>query len=271
ALELNARRPDAAFRYLERARAAAWADRPEGVPPLGIAEVQRHLPANTVLLEYAVLPDQVIAWVITQRAWRNEAIAISRDSVATLAARFGAESGMPVVPGGGARAQLYDLFLASAAHELDASAAVTVVPDRELSRVPFAALWNRKTEHYLVERLSVRTLPSAAFVAASAALDRRSVRHDVTRALVVGDPSFDGVAVPQVGRLPGAAREAARVAELYPEHKLLIGTDAGRTTTVALLPQYSIFHFAGHAITNLEQPELSYLAFAADGPDSDGI
>src|SRR5262249_21146544 len=53
----------------------------------------------------------------------------------------------------------------------------------------------------------------------------------------------------------------------------LTGKGAGRDLVLARLATSSVFHFAGHAIINADQPERSYLALASTGsgdPD-DGI
>jgi CHAT domain len=50
--------------------------------------------------------------------------------------------------------------------------------------------------------------------------------------------------------LPGATREAERIAALYPGSRLLTGSQARRSALVDLLGASSVFHFAGHAIGN---------------------
>jgi CHAT domain-containing protein len=37
-----------------------------------------------------------------------------------------------------------------------------------------------------------------------------------------------------------------------------------------LLPKYGVFHFAGHAVANGDQPELSYLALGSQRSDEEG-
>ena len=264
ALEYDAGRAAEAFKYLERARAASWANTaPRAVE---MEEVQRHLTPGVVMLEYAVLADRIVVWSIRHDTWSTRQIRISRDSVAALATRFDAESDQATVRDGGARAQLFDLLTDSTTR---GASALIVVPDRELSTIPFAALWNRRRSRYLIEDAAVRTLPSAAFVAASSAPN--SVRHRLPAvAVIVGDPAFDSVAMAGVKRLPGAAREAASVADLYPGGILLTDAGAQRDSAISLLRNATVFHFAGHAISNLDQPELSYLAFAAS-PNNDGL
>jgi CHAT domain-containing protein len=61
------------------------------------------------------------------------------------------------------------------------------------------------------------------------------------------------------------------VARLYPSARLLKGAAARRHRVTGLLPEYPLFHFAGHAVHNVEQPELSYLALAPDTAGGTGV
>jgi len=267
ALELDRGRPDAAFAYLERERAAAWVRRDtrgSAAPraaALGITDVRRRLSPGTLVLEYALLPDRLVIWAVRRDTVGWFAVPVGRDSVARLVARFGDEAAFPDATG--ARAALFDLLIRPVAGDVAGAAQLVAVPDRELSRLPLAALWDRDARAYLVERHAVRTLPSAAFVTGARSLGL--VSRDAPTALVVGDPTTDRAALPQLAPLPGAAREAARVAAIYPGARVLSGRAARVDSLLALLPGHRIFHFAGHAIVNAEQPELSYLALAADG------
>jgi len=148
---------------------------------------------------------------------------------------------------------------------------LSVIPDRELARVPFIGLWDARDGHYLLQDIEVRTQPSAAFLVA--ALSRPPKSALGSRALVVGNPSIDTSAGPRLPPLPGATREAESVAALYRPSRLLTGGQATRDSVVELLRTSSVFHFAGHAITNAEQPELSYLALATTeaGGGADGL
>ena len=61
------------------------------------------------------------------------------------------------------------------------------------------------------------------------------------------------------------------MAGLYPNGKLVMAGDASRETIMKLLPRYSAFHFAGHAISDVDRPEFSYLALAPDSTNNGGI
>jgi CHAT domain-containing protein len=270
-LELRAGHSDSAFSYLERERAAARFSTSSSssknmpdVPSLDF--IRRQLPADMVFVEYALLKDRAIAWVVSPRGVRQQPIAASRDSIARLVQRFVKESTIPRAHDGDARSQLFELLLAPLRGDLAGAAQLTVVCDRELTRLPFAALWDSATRQYVVERYTVRTEPSASFL--FVARGPRSVAPPT--ALVVGEPLLDSAST-RLGELPGAKAEAEHVAALYPNRTLLTGDSAARDTVVSLLRTHRVFHFAGHAVFNEDRPELSYLALAAPhGHGGDG-
>jgi CHAT domain-containing protein len=273
-LELAAGHPDSAFAYLERARAAiqplpgrpAPVGRQPGHPEL--ARMGAALSRDALFVDYALLDSQLVVWSASRDGWHHHATHVARDSVAALVERFRREAGKADPRASAARAQLYDLLLQPLRQEMEGVRRMIIVPDRELYQVPFAALWDRRTSRYLVETVEVTTVPSAAFYQAAAA--RPVSQERSMSALVVGNPSLHRDLLPQLPGLPGAVREAEQVAAMYDRPLLLTGGQAGRNSVRGLLPAYSIFHFAGHAVFNGEQPGLSYLALSPDDPKEDG-
>ena len=271
-IELASRRSDSAFAYLERGRVAAWA--PDARLALGtgrtavsLTRIRQRLPANAVFVEYALLSDTLAMWIASPRGSRVYAVGVRRDSVAHLVDRFTRELSDPDVDSTSARALLFDLFVAPFASELPAGGEMVVVPDRELARVPFAALWNRATGRYVLQDYRVRTLPSAAFLVAAS---RAASPDSRSSALVIGNPKLDAASAAGLPPLPGAFHEAEEVARHYGRRQLLTGAEASRDRVLELLPKYGVFHFAGHAVANGDQPGLSYLALASQRSDDVG-
>jgi CHAT domain-containing protein len=271
-IELGNKRSDSAFAYLERGRVAAWA--PDARLRLGsertagsLTRIRELLPADALFVEYALLPDTLAMWIASSRGSRAYAVGVRRDSVAQLVDRFTREMGNPDVDTTSARARLFDLLAAPFASELAGGKEIVVVPDRELARVPFAALWNRTTGRYVLQDYRVRTLPSAAFLVAAT---RAASPDSRSSALVIGNPTLDAATAAELPPLPGASREAEQVARLYGRSQLLTGAEASRDRVMELLPKYGVFHFAGHAVANGDQPELSYLALGSQRSDEDG-
>jgi CHAT domain-containing protein/tetratricopeptide (TPR) repeat protein len=260
-LELGQGRPDSAFGYLERGRIAGWGsvtpNGAGGAPPTipGLDGIAARLPAGTLFVEYAVLADRIVAWTATRHSRSVTAVPIARDSLARLVERANDETG----------AALFDLIVRPMLPATDDIQELAIVPDRELSRLSFAALRDRGANAYLLERYGVRVLPSAVFL-----LARPQPSVGGGTALVVGDPAVSPGAAADLGPLRGAAREAAAVAALYPHSVLLTGAAARRDRVLALLPRSTVFHFAGHAVVDGSRPERSYLALAADDASQDG-
>jgi CHAT domain-containing protein len=269
--EVEGLRPASAFEYLERSREVL---RMPGrltsrSARMGIDAMGARLPESMLLVEYALLRDRILIWTVSRRGWRQHSVAVPRDSVAALVNTFLRGTGEANTAVSDAGAELFDLLLRPVAGELNGITQLTVVPDRELYRVPFAALRDRAAGRRVVEQYQVRTVPSAAFFMESVyQAGRVPVKPS---ALVIGNPALDTTAVLRLPDLPGSRREAQQVATLYGGARLLMGAEARRGQVLDLIPAYSVFHFAGHAVFNNEQPELSYLALAPDPPEAGGI
>jgi CHAT domain-containing protein len=272
--ELLAGRPDSALAYLERARAPVQpgANQPlhthvySKTPP--IAAIAETLPDDALFIDYALLNEQLSIWTFSRNGLRHHALPLRRDSIGALIARFTEDAREPDAGGSAARAQLFDLLLGPVREEMKGVHRLVIVPDRELYQVPFAALWDRRAGRYIVEDYELTTVPSVTFYTLARS---RISRHSGARsALVIGNPALDTRSSSRLGDLPGALQEAEKVAALYAERRLLTGRDAGRETLLQLLPAHSVFHFAGHAVFNSDQPGSSYLAVAPDGAGADG-
>ena len=268
-MEIERDRGDLAFDYLERARRVVTVSTSSATPARPVnhecrtpACIGPALPNDLLLVEYVVLRDRIVVWTASRRGWRYRSIAYSRDSLSALIGRLPSELASDHPSTSGALSQLFELLMRPVELELAHAQRLAIVPDRELHRVPFAALWDSRTRRYAVQAYEIRTVPSAEFLLTS--LRVQSPRRGDGSTLVVGEPSLDQAAAGGLARLPGAQREARAVAGLYPNGKLVMAQDASRETIMKLLPRYSAFHFAGHAISDVDRPEFSYLALARD-------
>lgn len=268
-VELQAGRAASAFRYMERGRAAAWPRGDRTAPP-EIDAIGRWLPQDVLFVEYALRPGQLVVWTASRRGWRQRTLAVPRDALAAQIERLAEELPGDETAAAGARNRLFDLLVRPLGRDLDGIRRLIIVPDRELNRVPFAALQNHPSGHFLVEDYQVTMAPSAAFVVA--ALSRPPRRTNAApSALVVGEPALRAGSSPELPPLPGAGAEAERIARRYGRVRLLTGAEARRDSVLALLPRYSVFHFAGHAVFDQEEPGRSYLALAPGGDEESGL
>lgn len=220
-------------------------------------DVRRILPPATCLVEYALVPGELLAWVIDRENLRLVRLPLQAERLETDVEKLRRElqRTAPQEAVRTAAATLYDQLIAPLSLPADLGELI-VVPDRFLANVPYGALFDRQEGEYLIERFPITIAPSATLLLVAHSGHPGRPAHPAPRALVVGAPG-----------LRGALEEARRVAELYREHELLLDGDATRTDFLASLRQADIVHFAGHAFANSELPQRSTLVFAPDNDD----
>ena len=277
-MELGRGRAASALAYLERGRVALPVPHGRAAPrlPPGADSTLLHLPRRLapgqLFVDYALLQNRMVIWTASAQGWRTYSVPVPRDSVAVLVSRFLAQTREAHAAGTPASGALFDLLVRPFARELRGVQQLVVVPDRELIQVPFAALREHGSRRFLIEDRAVRTVPSAAFFArAIRSVETGRPARPRSVPLVVGNPTPDTAVLHALPPLPGAANEAARVARSYPKAHLLMDADARRGPVLRALPASSLFHFAGHAVFNSEQPELSYLALAPERAGESGF
>jgi CHAT domain-containing protein len=271
-LALERGEPEAAFDVVERCRRRALLDaigakRGRGeAAPRSIDEVRRVLSDREVLLEYVVLLDRTLVIVVRRDGVTTAVCPVARAAVEqTIDDYYAAVLGNAPEPAVVARlGQLYDALLRPVAASLPAGATLVVVPDGELDRVPFGALYDEQRGRFAVQTWAPVVAPSAS-VFASCEAD--ATAGDAARALVCGDPARGS----DVVSLPSAASEAAEVASLYPHADLLLGDRARKRDFLRLAPKARVVHFAGHAASDAVELGSTRLLFAStdDGAGDD--
>lgn len=260
-LRLVRRDPQSAFALLERGRSATWnPERREGhfERATTLVTLTRSVPRGVSLIEYAVLPDRVAIWSISQSGWNYSSVAITRDSLRRLvdAVELELDSLSDPVPGS-ARARLFDMLLRGALDSLEDGRQIAVIPDRVLFRVPFPALWDSRRHANAIERIEFRTAPSASF--AERALRRPSRISRDARVVSVGNNARAIALARHLPPLAHSESEAASVRQVFRSGRMLLGEGATPKALFAELPAADVLHFAGHAVFYEDMPELSYL------------
>jgi CHAT domain-containing protein len=135
-----------------------------------------------------------------------------------------------------------------------------IVPHGSLHYLPFAALSDGK--EYLIDRFSIRMLPSAGILSF---LQERMKQED-RGALIFGNPKLDD---PKYD-LKFAQEEALAIGKMIPNSKVLLSSDASKTNLQTLGSKYSIIHLAVHGVFDLDKPLNSALLLSADR-NNDGL
>jgi len=146
---------------------------------------------------------------------------------------------------------------------------VTFVPHGALFSVPFAALMSANGK-YLVEERTVSYLPAIGVLRATEKIDSESDRTADNTLLAFGNPITKVIAF--LGTLPFAEKEVRKVAALFGDGKAAIevGAQATKTAYRNLAAKNSIIHLATHGLISEERPMESALVLAPDGAD-DGL
>jgi CHAT domain-containing protein len=279
-------RLDLAFMYADRARTRELgnssahlrlerADRRELLAaepePVRLDEVRAALPAGTSLVEYAVLADRVLIWLLRRDGLLfferkvepgdlARRVERCRDAIVNSKRATGATD-------------LDSLLIQPWISRISKDERLIFVPDKALVALPFAALRDPRTGRYLIEDHNVSVAPSAAFyLQAHEARPRWPGQDFFSRALFVGNPAFDQKWFENLDDLPDAIEETKGLLGLYGSatgSRSLTGAEADKRRFLALAPQFSIVHYAGHTSYNAEHPLLSALVLAPDPEGGD--
>ncbi|XP_078353740.1 tetratricopeptide repeat protein 28-like [Oculina patagonica] len=130
---------------------------------------------------------------------------------------------------------------------------IIIVPDRNLYRVPFAALLDESGK-YLSETFRIRIIPSLTTL--KLIQDSPADYHSQTGALIVGDPNVCDVIYNgrRLKSLPGARKEAEMIGRLLGVQPLL-GEHATKQAVLQRIDSVSLIHFAAHG--NAERGEIA--------------
>lgn len=216
--------------------------------PLKASDTQSLLDEKTTLIEFFVLDQETLAWVIDREAVRMVRLPVpARDlgrRITSVRERIAAR----ISEAGEATGLYRDLIAPLEPHIRGRR--LFIVPHGPLHFLPFAALLDGEGRR-LVERYPLSQLPSASVLPFLSR--KRSPDHG--RLLVLGDPD---------GSLPHAAEEARAVAALYGARPLL----GSRATEVVLREHgrpIDVLHIAAHAVTDPARPLFSRIELAPGG------
>jgi CHAT domain-containing protein/tetratricopeptide (TPR) repeat protein len=239
--------------------------------PLSLQQIKEELPAQSELLQYVVLEDKVLIWVISQNDFQVREKQIARSSLNEKLLRYLNVISRP--PGADdpeklASAQdLYSILVQPVASLLDRKKLLCIIPDGTLSYLPFAALVTPSGKYFFEEQLLMTSPSASVFLSCSENAQRKGATKD-ERVLSVGNPSFDRNAYPNLEALPAAGQEAADVRKCYNSG---VAQVADQATTIAVkieIQKSDVVHLALHSAIDDEVPLRSKLLLAKSKSDA---
>jgi CHAT domain-containing protein len=266
------RRADLAFAFADRARTRVLPGAASALPaglrgearllpaegePVGLRAIQKALPQSTVLIQYAALEDRLLIWLVHRDGFVPFTVPITAAELRVLVVRVQSFSGGSAWEQ--AAKSLHERLVRPWQNLVAPADRIVFVPDGLLDGLPFACLRDPRTGRYLLEDHEISQVPSATIYARASETTQGS-RSAEGPGLVVGNPTLD---------LPAAEGEARQIASLYPGSRLLLGVAATKRDFLRQSRLSGWIHFAGHAITNGENPLLSMLLLAPATDRSD--
>jgi CHAT domain-containing protein/Flp pilus assembly protein TadD len=282
----RAKDPIKAFEYSEVSRARSLLDAmhrgaqvlentygpdvnlPTVVSPMTLAQVKKEMPVGSQIVQYAVLDERVLIWVVTQSDFHLQEVNIRSERLREKVRAFIAATSRPPAsnaPSQDANAsELYQILVAPVEPLLDKAKFLCVVPDKMLNYLPFGALVSPATARFVTEDYNIGVAPSSTIFANLSESAVRKAGKFEERLLSVGDPSFSRVTFKSLPDLPSAAREARSVSMFYPAHRVLLHKEARERTLKSEIKKADVAHLAMHYVVNGASEMLSGFALAAE-------
>lgn len=235
--------------------------------PFELKFICSQLPFDTAIVEYSVLADRLLIWIIT-----SDGISFvqSRISAADLGALVTALRSAIATDSDAveerAASRLFMALLEPALKHLAGRSTLVLVPDKMLHRVPFAVLRSSSTDRLLVQDFFLIYAPSASLHIAARLQDAARGTGRYGSALFVSKPALDLKVFPSLPELN--AELDAEISRFFLRVRRLEGREATEGAFLRLAGEYELVQFAGHAFLNPDRPLFSGLALAPTGNSS---
>jgi CHAT domain-containing protein/tetratricopeptide (TPR) repeat protein len=230
-----------------------------GARPARLDDVRAALAPREALVQYTVLSDRLVSFVVTADGVRSfetridevdlsARVRVARELIGRRSAS--AESGDAIL------GALYDLTIRPARDSgvLEGVNRLVVVPHRALVYLPFAALVDRTTGERLADRYALLHQTSAAALTAVRSRDRAA-----------GTRRQLAVFVPLPAILPASREEGEAIGRAVGPARIFSGTSATERGLRNALATSRVVHVASHASLNARNPLFSYVALAPAG------
>ena len=287
--EVSLNRPEQAFQYLQDSRARSLYDLlnkdaeavddpldPEIIAhsvakPESAEAIKQKLPEGAQLVQYAVLEDKTLIWVISKREIALRQSNVSRRALNETIQRYLSVISKPPNDREAEIAlarQLYTFLIQPIESLLDNKRIICIIPDKNLSYIPFSALISPASQKYLIEDYVVTTSesPSVFLSCSQNATQKTPVKDE--RLLSVGNPRFDRAAFPDLDDLPNAKQEAQEIASNYKDRLPLLEANATVAAVKSEIPRSEVVHLALHSVLDNDLPLNSSLLLAGSGTQS---
>lgn len=224
---------------------------------------------NSGFLEYYYSDQAIYAFAITPDTFLAKQVRIEASFTDSLEAYIQA---MKQLPDAGEDAKTFaqngiQLFQHLWILPANAPEKVTIIPDGPLSFLSFEAICHAapdrkhlefKDLHFLVEQFNISYNYSGTFL-----LNSLHDQQEGVAKLLALAPSFDGFE--KLRPLPEAKASVEQIGQMFPDSKVLTGTEANKANFLQLAKSFDIIDLATHGIADSSNSLDSRLFFSIDG------
>lgn len=228
--------------------------------PLTLTQLQQRLPAGLQLIEYAVLHNRLLIWVITrshiEAVEQPVSLSILEPVVNEYLHVLSHNDAASIEQEKEVAAQLYNWLFAPLKDYLNPADEMVIVPDKCLFKIPFAALLSHQSGKRLVEECTLVYAPSAAVMMHCSEIAKtKSPEKQAERLVSVGNPAFNRQQHPELPDLPAATSECQKIATFYRSKAIFTNQDAVKERIIAEFARAEVIHVAAHYLPD----EVSFL------------
>ncbi|MFB3883595.1 MAG: CHAT domain-containing protein [Thermodesulfobacteriota bacterium] len=226
-----------------------------GAKPLELTSLQEQLPEATALLQYLMLADKLIVFVIRSRGIDIAETEIKRSDLRErvkslrreIFAKVEGENSRMIKP---LSRELYDRLIRPVEEggKLKGIKVIGIAPNSFLHQLPFGVLIDRE-DRYLVDRYGLFYMNSTSIL--GVAMEREKQR-------VSGESMFLAISNPD-GSLAYADREVADISKLFGKKAIYSQKEARKDVVQNQQKGNSILHFSTHGIFDPVDSTKSYL------------
>jgi len=247
---------------------------PPETPSFSLSEIRQRMPADAQILQYAVLDDRVLMWIVTRSAIETRTAFVSAaqltDDVRGYLEFVNHPPGSEVSEQIRRSKHLYRLLISPIEDRLDKNKYLCIVPDKILHYLPYQALISPASSSYMIENYNLGYAPSSSiFVTLSESAQHKAGRID-ERMVSVGDPLFSRKDFDMLADLPAAASEAETASSFYQKRIVLLREEATESRLRAELESADVVHLATHYVLNERLATLSGFPLAPEHSNGNG-
>ncbi|PYS19660.1 MAG: hypothetical protein DMG17_01735 [Acidobacteria bacterium] len=255
--------PDAAWNHLQSYRSKLFIEFLAQFDPnvervhaeaLDRSHVQKLIPADAQVVEYALLRDRLLIWVISKEVFTVRSVQVAREDVESKVRKVlqGLRNRDDV---DSLLIDLGKLLVEPVADLLDRNRTLVVVPDRALHGLPFGVLRRPGSREYLLQEFPILISPNLTHLLLTKAVEPRRDR-------ITGFGSQNGSS--------SELKELGALVSIYPGSQTFAGREAERSNFLSAISKAAVFHYAGHSAKDAVDPLRSSILLdgKSSGPNS---